>query len=369
MGIVTQKFKTRIDTILERDGLEGIFDVIVGADTATELKPHPGGLLSAVSQLGSEPAQALYVGDSATDAETARRACVPFLPVLTGVTPRKVFGRIRRAQPGGQRGRAAQAGGCVEGRRMIDPNTPDILKAIVEAKREEVERLKVEVPIASLEERIDGQDRPLNFGGALMGTSVRVIAEVKRASPTRGVLRADFDPAWLAKTYAAGGAAAVSVLTNAEHFQGRIEDMEAAHQAVRGTGVPVLRKEFIFDPYQVYEARAYGADAILLIVAMLTPDSLAELFALSQRFWMQCLVEVHDERELAVALDCGRGDYRHQQPRPAHVRDGPGDDRTGRPARAAGEDRRQRERHRQPGRRAARGRGGCARGADRRVAG
>ena len=91
MGIVTQKFKTRIDTILARDGLEGIFDVIVGADTAPELKPHPGGLLSAVSGLGSEPSQALYVGDSTTDAETARRACVPFLPVLTGVTPREAF--------------------------------------------------------------------------------------------------------------------------------------------------------------------------------------------------------------------------------------------------------------------------------------
>ncbi len=91
MGIVTQKFKTRIDTILARDGLEGVFDVIVGADTAPELKPHPGGLLSAVSQLGSTPAQALYVGDSGTDAETARRACVPFLAVLTGVTPREAF--------------------------------------------------------------------------------------------------------------------------------------------------------------------------------------------------------------------------------------------------------------------------------------
>ena len=101
MGIVTQKFKTRIDTILARDGLEGIFDVIVGADTATELKPHPGGLLSAVAQLGSVPAQALYVGDSATDAETARRAGVPFLPVLTGVTPRKAFDGYDALSPAG----------------------------------------------------------------------------------------------------------------------------------------------------------------------------------------------------------------------------------------------------------------------------
>ena len=91
LGIVTQKFKTRIDTILARDGLEGMFDVIVGADTAIELKPHPGGLLSAVCGLGHTPEQSLYVGDSTTDAETARRACISFLPVLTGVTPREAF--------------------------------------------------------------------------------------------------------------------------------------------------------------------------------------------------------------------------------------------------------------------------------------
>ena len=238
MGIVTQKFKTRIDTILERDGLEGIFDVVVGADTVSDLKPHPGGLLSAVAQLGFTPPQALYVGDSKTDAETARRACVRFLPVLTGVTPREAFDGYDALGPARSVAEAAEAGGYLERRRMIDPNTPDILKAIVDAKREEVERLKSEAPIALLEGRIEAQDRPLNFAGALMGSSVRVIAEVKRASPTRGVLRADFDPAWLAKTYADGGAAAVSVLTNAEHFQGSIEHLEAAHNAVRGTGVP-----------------------------------------------------------------------------------------------------------------------------------
>ena len=180
-----------------------------------------------------------------------------------------------------------------------------ILDRIAAAKREEVERLKAEIPVAQLEERIERQARPQNFAGALMGASVRVIAEIKRASPTRGVLRADFDSASLAKAYAEGGAAAVSVLTNAEHFQGSIQHLESAQIALRGSGVPVLRKEFIFDPYQVYEARAYGADAMLLIVAMLTPESLAELFVLSQRFWMQCLVEVHDERELAIALDAG----------------------------------------------------------------
>jgi indole-3-glycerol phosphate synthase len=138
-----------------------------------------------------------------------------------------------------------------------------------------------------------------------MGGSVRIIAEVKKASPAKGLLRPDFDPVALAGAYVENGAAAISVLTNADHFQGSIDHLAAVHSVANPRGVPVLRKEFIFDPYQVHEARAYGADAMLLIVAMLTPDDLADLMALAQRFWMQCLVEVHDEEELRVALDAG----------------------------------------------------------------
>ena len=181
----------------------------------------------------------------------------------------------------------------------------EILQEIVEVKRREVERLKAEVPVSELEARIVDQARPLNLAGALLGHSVRIIAEVKKASPTKGLLRPDFDPVELASTYADNGAAAVSVLTNADHFQGSIEHLESVHGAVSPGGIPVLRKEFIFDPYQVYEARAYGADAILLIVAMLTPDLLRELLSLSKGFWMQCLVEVHDETELDVAVEAG----------------------------------------------------------------
>ena len=186
---------------------------------------------------------------------------------------------------------------------MVD--TPDILREIVEAKRREVDRLKREAPISELEERIEAQSPPLNFAGALWGDSVRIIAEVKKASPTRGLLRADFDPASLATTYIENGAAAVSVLTNKDHFQGSIEHMEAVHRVANPRGVPVLRKEFIFDPYQVYEARAHGADAILLIVAMLTPDALDDLLDVCKELWMQCLVEVHDAEELRIALDAG----------------------------------------------------------------
>ncbi len=181
----------------------------------------------------------------------------------------------------------------------------DILQRIVEAKRREVERLKVETPIAELEKRIEAQAPPLNLAGALFGESVRIIAEVKKASPSKGLLREDFEPKSLAKTYADNGAAAISVLTNADHFQGSIDHLSAVHSVANPRKIPVLRKEFIFDEYQVYEARAYGADAILLIVAMLSPDELKALMALSRKFWMQCLVEVHDEEELRVALNAG----------------------------------------------------------------
>ena len=180
-----------------------------------------------------------------------------------------------------------------------------ILDQIVNAKRREVERLKEEVPLLQLERCIQRQSPPLNLAGALMGDSVGIIAEVKKSSPAKGLLRADFDAVSLASSYADNGAAAISVLTEADHFQGSIRHLEAIHAAVHPRGVPVLRKEFIFDRYQVYEARAYGADAILLIVAILSPQVLKELLQLSQETWMQCLVEVHDEDELRVALDAG----------------------------------------------------------------
>lgn len=188
---------------------------------------------------------------------------------------------------------------------MPNPDTPDILKKIVDVKRREVEHIKTVTPISELETLIERQAVPLDLCRELMGDSVRVIAEIKKASPVKGVLRDDFDPVTLSTSYADNGAAAVSVLTNFDHFQGTIEHMEAVHRTVNPRGLPVLRKEFIFDPYQVHEARAHGADAILLIVAMLTPDCLKELLDLSATLQMQSIVEVHDERELTVALDAG----------------------------------------------------------------
>jgi indole-3-glycerol phosphate synthase len=190
---------------------------------------------------------------------------------------------------------------------MANPNTPDILKKIVANKRREVERQKLDQPLAGLRRRIEspGHAAPLNLAGALMGDEVRVIAEVKKASPSKGLLRHDFDPAALAEAYAENGAAAVSVLTDADFFQGSISHIEEARRGLGQHMLPILRKEFIVDPYQVYEARAYGADAILLIVSVLTPVELKELMSLATELWLQCLVEVHDVDELAIAVDAG----------------------------------------------------------------
>ena len=179
-----------------------------------------------------------------------------------------------------------------------------ILDDIVAAKRDEVEAQKSEAPLSSLEERIAAQPRPLNLSGALLGDQVRLIGEIKKASPSRGLLCPDFDPVRLAHTYIENGAAAISVLTD-PRFQGTLDHLAAVKQTALPRGVPILRKDFMFDPYQVYEARAYGADAILLIVAVLTPQELAELLALGRHFWMQCLVEVHTRDELGTAVDAG----------------------------------------------------------------
>jgi indole-3-glycerol phosphate synthase len=188
---------------------------------------------------------------------------------------------------------------------MTSQSAPDILKQIVAVKAEEVERLKREVPVAELERLAADQPAPLNMVGALTGASIRVIAEIKKRSPTKGDLRPDMDVAELASVYSSNGAAAISVLTNADHFGGRIGDLATVAKVAHATGVPVLRKEFMFDPYQVIEARAHGADAILLIVAMLDPDELASLKQQAESLWMQVLVEVHDAAELEVALEIG----------------------------------------------------------------
>jgi indole-3-glycerol phosphate synthase len=177
-----------------------------------------------------------------------------------------------------------------------------ILDEIVANKRIELAAAKTERPLADLEARIASRPAPLDFSGALRRDRVSVIAEVKKASPSRGLLSADFDPVRLAQGYAAGGAAAVSVLTEVGHFQGNLSFLSEIKAAAGLQETPLLRKDFLFDPYQVHEARAFGADAILLIAAILEDAALAELSTLADRLGMQCLVEVHDEAELERAL-------------------------------------------------------------------
>ncbi len=181
---------------------------------------------------------------------------------------------------------------------------PSILDEIVTAKRVELAEAKRAAPLAEVQQAAAEQPRPLNLSGSLIGGGIRLIAEVKKASPSRGLLSPDFDPVRLAETYVSNGAAAISCLTD-PRFQGELAHLSAIKQSGASGRTPVLRKDFIFDPYQIYEARAAGADGILLIVAILEPSQLKDLLETAQSLWMQCLVEVHHEAELETAVEEG----------------------------------------------------------------
>lgn len=179
-----------------------------------------------------------------------------------------------------------------------------ILDDIMRWKREELPRHKQERPEAHLRALVRFTPPALSLTAALAGSGVALIAEVKKASPSKGLLCRDFDPVDLALTYARGGAAAISCLTDARFFQGQLAFLTAIKEAFRerGLSLPVLRKDFIFDPYQVLEARVAGADAILLIMAVLGDGEYRDLLAYTHELGMEALVEVHDERELERAL-------------------------------------------------------------------
>ncbi len=181
--------------------------------------------------------------------------------------------------------------------------TADTLMRICADTREEVGRRRAATPIETMRARAEAADPPRGFGRALMETTsagrFALIAEIKKASPSGGLIRPDFDPAALAAAYRAGGATCLSVLTDAPHFQGSPEHLRGARAA---TDLPVLRKDFILDPWQVYESRAMGADCILLIMAALGDTEAIELENIARTLDLDVLVEVHDAAELDRAL-------------------------------------------------------------------
>lgn len=186
-------------------------------------------------------------------------------------------------------------------------NTPTILLKIIERKRQEVAHNLTQVPVSALQAQIeanrDNEWAPRGFvaaiEAALKAGRSAVIAEAKKASPSKGVIREHFDPAAIARSYQQGGACCLSVLTDVDYFQGSNDYLRQARAACT---LPVIRKDFIIDPYQVYEARAIGADCILLIAAALDDEVMAELYQLARQLDMDVLIEVHDQAELQRAL-------------------------------------------------------------------
>ena len=188
-----------------------------------------------------------------------------------------------------------------------------ILDEIMAYHRQQLPKRKREIPLENLRAFAGVAPLSLNFYDALRAPGVSLIAECKKASPSKGLMVPDYDPAALATTYVRAGASAISVLTDARHFQGSLADLRNVKEATAGLkitgsqskGVPILRKDFIFDPYQVYEARVAGADAVLLIAAVLENGEIQNLLSLTHQLKMNALVEVHTEREVERVLSLG----------------------------------------------------------------
>lgn len=176
-----------------------------------------------------------------------------------------------------------------------------ILDTIIAHKQKELEIEQQQVPLAVLESKLANLPPTKNFQGAITQSgNINLIAEVKKKSPSKGIIREDFDPIQIAETYAENGAAAISVLTDVQFFDGSLKYLSSIRKRV---DVPLLRKDFTIDPYHIYQARVAGADAILLIVAVLTSEQLREFMDIAASLSLASLVEVHTEAELEIALD------------------------------------------------------------------
>ena len=176
-----------------------------------------------------------------------------------------------------------------------------ILDTIIAHKQKELQIEAEQVPLATLKSKLANLPPTKDFRAAIAQSgNINLIAEVKKKSPSKGIIREDFDPIQIAETYAKNGAAAISVLTDVRFFDGRLDYLSSIRQVV---DVPLLRKDFTIDPYHIYQARVAGADAILLIVAALTKDQLREFMDIAESLSLASLVEVHTDTELEIALD------------------------------------------------------------------
>jgi indole-3-glycerol phosphate synthase len=177
-----------------------------------------------------------------------------------------------------------------------------ILDQILQYKYNELEITKRRTSLDEIKKLALEQAEPLDLAVRLKNDRIQLIAEVKKASPSRGIICQDFDPLKIAKIYAENRVAAISILTETKYFQGSLNYLLNINNALGSNRPPLLRKDFIFEPYQIYESRAFGADAILLIVAILDFDRLKRFLDISHSLQMKCLVEVHNEKELDLAL-------------------------------------------------------------------
>ena len=177
-----------------------------------------------------------------------------------------------------------------------------ILQQIADSTRRRIAEQKKQIPLSKLQRMISRQYAPKDFRGALQGLPIKLIGEIKRASPSKGWLREELDLTHMICCYVEGGAAAISVLTEPSFFKGSLDDLA---QVCEQVDLPLLRKDFILDSYQIFEARAYGADAVLLIASILSSSELKELMDVAHDLQLSALVEVHDESELEAAQAVG----------------------------------------------------------------